>query len=165
MRLDIKVNGNMIDGRQGWAYICNSMRFAVLKADMDKEQKYDDFKTFGKVRVAYTHRGHESFITGRLEVESGKWMIGSWGCMLKGDFGFFDKVESIATANLQTIRKDDVVAISLYSVDHEIASLLLFKVGSIDSNCQTVTTLKPLTDEEMAQVKADAERWCNSMIA
>lgn len=160
-RNDIQINGNVIGGRQGWAYICNSMKFAVLKADMDKEQEYDDFKTFGQVRVIWNFRGHENSSEGTLEVEKGKWSIGSWGHCLKASFGFHDMMESIERANLPVIRKDDVVAVALHSKKFEFASLMLFKVGNIDINCQTVTRLTPLTDEEMQEIKKDADRWCN----
>ena len=161
---DIKVNGNIIGGRQGYAYICNSMKFAVLMADMDKDQKYEDYQTFGKVRVAYTHRGHESFTVGTLEVEKGNWSIGSWGCCLHSQFGFTDMYESIQEANVPVIRKGDIVAIALHSKKIEFVSIMLFKVGAVDSNCQTVTRFIPLTDEEMENVKKDGNAWVNSFI-
>lgn len=158
---DIQINGNVIGGRQGWAYICNSMKFAVLKADLEQDQEYDSFKTFGNVRVIWDYRGTDSCMTGTLEVENGKWSIGSWGCCIKADFGFHDMIESINDANLPVIRKDDVVAIAMYSDRIDFASLSLFRVGRIDINCQTVTRLTPLTDEEMQEIKKDADRWCN----
>lgn len=161
MRNDIQINGNIIGGRQGWAYVCNSMRFSVLKADIDKEQEYDDFKIFDEVRVIWNYRGHENASVGTLEVENGKWSIGSCGCCLKAGFGFSDMIKSIEESNLQTIRKDEVVAIALFSSKFEFATLNLFKVGSIDTNCQIMTTLIPLTDDEMQEIKNDAERWCN----
>ena len=161
MKNDIQINGNIIGGRQGWAYICNSMKFAVLKADMDKEQEYDDYKTFGKVRVIWNYRGHENASVGTLEVENGKWSIGSWGCCLKAGFGFHDMVKSIEESNLQVIRKDDVIAVATFSNKIEFAWLSLFKVSSIDSNCTTMAELIPLNEDEMAEIKKDAERWCN----
>ena len=163
MANEIIINGNIIGGRQGWAYICNSMKFAVLKADMDKKQEYgaDGFSTFGDVRVIWNYRGHENASVGRLEANKGEWSIGGWGCCLKADFGFHDMMESIEESNLPVIRKDDVVAIALFSKDIQFASLTLFKVGKIDINCQTITRLTPLTDEEMQEIKKDADRWCN----
>lgn len=158
---DIKINGNVIGGRQGWAYICNSMKFAVLKADMEKEHEYDDYRVFEKVRVVYSHRGSESLSEAQLEVEKGEWFIGSWGCCIKSSFGFHDMMKSIEQANSPIIREGDVVAIALYSDKIEFASLSLFKVGKVDINCQVVARLNPLTDEEMQKVKDDADRWCN----
>ena len=163
MRNDIQISGNIIGGRQGWAYICNSMRFTVLKADMDKEQEYgaDGYNTFGQVRVAWNYKSDELTLTGTLECENGTWMIGSGGCGIHSQFGFSDMMESINDANNPVIRKDDIVAIALFSQESKFATLNLFKVGKIDSNCITVTTFIPLTAEEMEQVKNDADRWCN----
>ena len=161
MKLDIQINGNYIGGRQGWAYICNSMRFAVLKADLEKEQEYDDFKTFGNVKVIWNYRGEENGSVGTLEVSEGKWKIGGHGCCIKSSFGFSDMMDGIDNANLPIIRKDDIVAIAMYDKGNEIAILGLYRVGRIDINCMTMTSLTPLTDEEMQEVKKDAERWCN----
>lgn len=162
MRNDIQIHGNIIGGRQGWAYICNSRSFAVLKADMDKEQKYDDFKTFENVRVVWKGlRGDEIMAVGTLEVEKGNWKIGGHGCCIHAGFDFTDMIESIEESNLQVIRKGQIVAIALFSKKVEFASLMLFKIGSIDVNCITMADFIPLTDEEMQEVKADAEKWCN----
>ena len=161
MRNDIQINGNTIGGRQGWAYVCNSMDIAVLKADLDKKQEYDDYKTFGDVRVIWNYRGTESTKVGTLEVENGKWGIGSAGCMLKAHFGFHDMMTSIEESNLPIIRANEVVAIALYSKENEVATLNLFRVGKVDINCMTVARLTPLSDEEMQEVKKDADRWCN----
>ena len=158
--LDIKVNGNVIGGRQGWAYICNSMRFAVLKVDLDKEQEYDDFKMFGNVRVVWNFRGHENCAVGKLECSKGKWQIGGYGAMLKADFGFHDMMDSIEESNLPIIRKDDVIAIAFFSKHFETATLNLYRMGKVDIQCQTMANLIPLTDEEMQEIKNDAERWC-----
>jgi hypothetical protein len=161
MKLDIQINGNVIDGRQGWAYICNSMRVPVLKADLDREQKESGFATFDEVRVIWEYRGHESGKTCTLECENGKWSLGSWGCCLKGDFTIEDRFESIKEASLPIVKKDQVVAIALHSKLNGFVILQLFKVGKIDINCMTVADLKPLTDEEMQEVKKDIERWCD----
>ena len=161
MKLDIQINGNVIDGRQGWAYVCNSMKVTVLNADLDKEQKDKGYATFGKARVIYEYKGHENPYTCTLECENGKWSLGSWGCMLKGDFTIEDRFESLNEANLPIVRKDKIVAIALSSKKNGFAILQLFKIGRIDTNCTTVTELKPLTDEEMQEVKKDIERWCN----
>jgi hypothetical protein len=161
MKIDIQINGNVIGGRQGWAYICNSMRFAVLKADLDKEQEYKDFQTFGNVKVIWNYRGEENGANGTLEISDGKWKIGGHGCMLKASFGFSDMMDGIENANIPTVRKDDIVAIATYSKQYEVAVLSLFKVGRIDIHCTTMASLTPLTDEEMQAVKADAVRWCN----
>ncbi len=163
MRNDIQINGNIIGGRQGWAYICNSMRFAVLKADMEKEQEFgaDGYSTFGDVRVIWNYKGEESTARGILECENGEWKIGGWGCCIHSQFGFSDMMESINEANNPVIRKDDIVAIALFSQKSKFAVLNLFKVGKIDINCQTITRLTPLTDEEMQEIKKDADKWCN----
>ena len=161
MKNDIKIHGNIISGRQGWAYICNSMKFAVLKADMSKEQEYEDYKRFDKVRVAKEYRNHELVHVGQLEVNKGKWSIGGWGCCISADFGFSDMMKSVEESNMQVVRKGDIVAIALIMSDIEFVSLMLFRAGAIDMNCMTMTDLTPLTDEEMQEVKEDAERWCN----
>ncbi len=161
MKNDIKTAGNIIYGRQGWAYICNSLKFAVLKADMCKEQEYDDFKTFGKVRVAKPYKNRELLGDGVLEVENGRWTIGGHGCCIKAGFGHSDMMKLIEAANTPLVRKDDVVAIAIYSNDIEFAELMLFKVKNIDLNCTVMATLIPLTDEEMQEVVKDANDWCN----
>lgn len=164
MKNEIIINGNLINGRQGFAYICNSMRFSVLKADMDSvdsDKASDGYKTFGKVRVVWSHRGNEIHSVGELEVENGKWSIGGWGCTLKSRFGFSDMVESVEEANLPVIRKDDVVAVAMISKQCDFVWLSLYRVGKIDPHCMKMADLKPLTDEEMQEIKKDADAWCN----
>lgn len=161
MKVDVKVSGNMIDGRQGWAYVCNSGNVVVLKADMDAPQEYDDYKTFGQLKVGFNHRGHESFGYGHLEVEKGKWSIGGWGCGIHADFGFSDMMELIDGAGLPKVRQDDIVAVALYTKELRAATLSLFKVGRVDINCMTIARLIPLTDEEMKEVAQDVNRWVN----
>lgn len=160
-KADVRVAGNMIDGRQGWAYVCNSGNVVVLEADMDKKQKYEDFKVFDKVRVGYTHRDFSGTIETTLEAEKGVWTLGSGGTMLKGDFNFYDKLESIKASNYPKVEEGSLVAVALYSKENEIASLLLFKVGKVDTNCMTVAKLNPLNDEEMEEIKKDVQIWCN----
>ena len=160
MKLDIQISGNVIDGRQGWAYVCNSMRVPVLNADLDKEHK-DGYATFGEVRTVWERRGRENGMVCTLEYEDGNWSLGSWGCMLKGDFTMEDRLEHIKNANLPTVRKDQIVAIAKSSKKNKFAVLHLYRVGDIDINCMRVAKLIPLTDEEMQGVKKDIERWCD----
>lgn len=158
---DIQINGNIIGGRQGFAYICNSMIYEVLKADLDKEQEYKGYSQFGKVRVIKKYKDTEIAIEGTLEAEDGKWTIGGSGCCLKAGFGFSDMMNSIEEASLPRLHEGDIVAIAMYSKKIEFASLSLFKVGKIDSNCMVMAHLIPLDEAEMNIVRQDTERWCN----
>lgn len=160
MTNDIRVTGNMIDGRQGWAYICNSMKFEVLKVDIDKKQEYDDYKTFEKVKVVTTYRGQDLGHTTTLECCEGEWALGCGGCMLTADFGYSDMKELIENAGLPVVREGDVVALAMFSKSAKLAYLMLYKIGKVDPHCQTVAKLIKLTDDEMAQVAKDADRWC-----
>lgn len=162
MTNDIKVVKNMIGGRQGWAYICNSMKFAVLKADLDAPQEYPNYFEYGNVKVVTKARAGERELAheGQLVCEDGVYKITSGGCMLSGSFGFEDGMELIENANIPTMREGDIVAIARYSKQTRTALLLLYKVGKIDMFCQTMTRLTELTDDEMAQVAKDADRWC-----
>ena len=163
MKYDIKRVANMIGGRQGWAYICNSTRFAVLMADKDMPQEYgEEYQTFGQVRVIKTYKdGSETAITGTLELDNGKWKIGCGGVGIHAGFGFSDAMELVNNANMPIVRKDDVVAIAQFSKKESFISLMLYKIGNVDPHCTTVTSLTPLSDEEMEQVMKDAERWCD----
>ena len=51
MKNDIKTAGNIIYGRQGWAYICNSLKFAVLKADLIRRSLCDSDLLFGDLFI------------------------------------------------------------------------------------------------------------------
>ena len=163
MRYDIKINGNVFGGRQGWAYICNSMRVPVLKADLDKEQEYKEngFCIYDDVQVVWNYRGAERNYIGTLEVNKGEWSIGGSGACLHADFGFSDMMESIENANAPIVREGAIVAVALYSKALKVATLSLFKVGKVNINCMTIAKLIPLTGEEMQEVKADANRWCD----
>lgn len=164
---DIKISGNSIGGRQGWAYICNSAKFAVLKADFSIPTEYEnsDYRNFGNnvARIAWNYRGHESYKTCSLDYEDGKFSFGSAGCCLSARFGFSDALELVADANLPIIRPNDIVAIAKIIEHDGDKSLLLslFKLSErVDVNCMTVASLIPLTDEEMKKVADDADRWC-----
>ena len=144
-RNDIKTCLHSIGGRQGWAYICNSGKFPVIKADFSTPTKYDD-KTCS------------------LDYSEGEFSFGSGGCCLSARFGFDDALELVADANLPIIRPNDIVAIAkiVNKADGQAIVLEMFKLsGRIDINCMTVAKLEPLSDEEMKELVADAERWCN----
>ena len=158
---DIQINGNVIGGRQGWAYTCNSMQITVLKVDLDREQEYEDYKTFDKVRVVWNYRGNESLADGQLECEKGEWSIGGWGCCIHSQFTFSDMFNSIEESNRQIIREGQIVALAFFSKSLEVATLSLYKIGKVNIHCQTMAHLIPLTDEEMQEVKKNAEDWCN----
>lgn len=160
MANEIIINGNVIGGRQGWAYICNSMRFSVLKVDLDREQEYEDYKTFDYVRIVTEYRGKEIPHDGQLEISEGKWQIGGWGCGIHSQFGFGDMYNLINEANRQVLRQDSIIALATFSKDHKVATLSLYKLGKIDPFCQVISRLIPLSDEEMEQIKTDADRWC-----
>lgn len=164
MKNDIMVAKNAIGGRQGWAYICNSMRFEVLKADLDLPQEYKNYNYFsyGDARVVATCKDGDTVnIEGQLVCDEGVYKITSGGCMLSGSFGFGDCMELIENASLPVLHEGDIVAVAQYSKQTRTALMLLYKVGRVDMHCQTVTKLIELTDDEMAQVAKDADRWCN----
>lgn len=157
MKLDIVKSGNMVGGRQGWAYVCNSGKFPVLMVDLKKPQDYDEYKTYGKVRVAYAHRGEESRITATLAWNKGRWELASGGCCLSASFGVADAIELLENANAPFVKEGSIVAVGMYG---DTAILGMFKVGKFDRNCVTVSTLEPLTDEEMKAWEQDAIKWC-----
>lgn len=159
--LDIKVNGNMISGRQGWAYICNSQLYPVLNAEIT-ESGDKEFRTFGAVRVSKRISGNrELVVAGRLEVENGNWSIGSSGTCLSASFNYNDMTELIENANAPVVKEGDVVAIAYNFTDMKFASLFLFKVGKIDTHCMTMANLIPLTEEEMEEIDRVARKWCD----
>lgn len=158
---DIQINANIIGGRQGWAYTCNSHKITVLKVDLDKKQEYEEYKTFDMVNVIWNYKGTESTADGRLEVENGKWTIGGFGCCIHSEFGFGDMEKLIEASNRQNIREGQIVALALFSKEYKVATLSLFKVGKVNIHCQTIAHLVPLTDEEMQEVKKNANDWCN----
>lgn len=161
MKLDINVSGNFIGGRQGFAYICNSGKFSVLKADTDKEQEYKGYNQFEKVRVAWNHRNQEIHSTGTLVCENGDWSISGGGACIHSGFSFHDRLEDIENANLPILKANDVVAIALLSKKHEFVLLQLYKVGRVNPNCMTMAKLTALTNDEMKEVVKDATEWCN----
>lgn len=159
---DIQTKNNSIGGRQGWAYVCNSGEVKVLKANLDLPQKYEDYKTYGNVRVVWNYRGRENYKTCQLAWNAcdGKanWELTSGGCFLSSSFGLRDAIELIEDSQCQVLRKDDIVAIASYSKKQ--AFIQLYKLdGRIDINCQTVATLRPLTDDEMSEVVTNVNRW------
>lgn len=158
---DIKTIGNMMTGRQGWAYICNSGKFAVIKADLDAPQEYDDYRKYGKVRVVKTYKdGRELHTTATVAADKDKWKFTSGGAFISSRFGYADMVELADNANLPVVRQDDIVAVMCYSDKMKLAILTLSRVEHVDIHCMTVASLKPLTEEEMNSVVADADRWC-----
>lgn len=161
MKNDIMVAKNMIGGRQGWAYICNSRRFAVLRADLDLPQEYADYDQYGDVKLVKTYKdGRDLGKAGQLVCDKGTYKITSGGCMLSSRFGFEDCMELVDGANLPVLHEGDIVAVAQYSKQTRTALMLLYKVGRVDPHCMTMATLTELTDDEMAQVAKDADRWC-----
>lgn len=161
--IDIQINGNILAGRQGWAYICNSGKFTVLRAEINpKEDDEKGYAQFGKVKVSYKSRTHgELDKVGTLEVEKSRWFIGGSGCCIKSGFGYSDMKELMENAQLQTVHAGDIIAVVMDFTNIEFACINLFKVGKVDPNCSVMAELTPLNDEEMEQVKADATKWCN----
>jgi len=152
---------NNIGGRQGWAYICNSHEIPVLSADADLPQEFSDYKEFKTVSVKYNWRGKESVKYGTLSWESGKWRIHGSSCCISASFGMSDILELINNAQAPVIEKDQIVAVTYFSSKNSLASILLFRVGSVDSLSTVICDLIPLTDEEMKTVVEAAERWCD----
>lgn len=159
MKYDIKVIGNAIGGRQGWAYILNSGEIPVLRADMDAPQEYDAYKTYGTVRVAWNHRNRELFHETTLANDDGKWKLVSGACFLSASFGYEDFMECLEGSQAPVVRKGGVVAIATYSNASRTACTKLYKVGRVDINCMTCANLTPLTDEEMQEVVKNANKW------
>ena len=161
MKYDIKVNGNCIGGRQGWAYVLNGGEIPVLRADMDKEQEYETYKRFGGVRVVWNYRGREHYHDTTLAQDERGWELVSGATFLSATFGYEDFMECLEASQTPIVRRDGVVAIATYSDIFRTASVRLYKVGRIDINCITCARLEPLTDEEMSEIVKKVERWCD----
>lgn len=159
MRNEIIVSGNTIGGRQGFAYICNSMKYPVLIADIDKHQGENGYCQFDTVRVVWKYKGKEMPLEGILEVEDGKWSVGNGGCCLSSSFTYSDMVDSILNANAPIIREGQVIAIVLKSDKAKHCWLMMFKVGKLDINCTTMCELIDPTEDEMKEITKDAEKW------
>lgn len=160
-RFDITTVMNMIGGRQGWAYICNSCKFAVLRVDLDKEQEYEEYKQYCDVRVKVQTKSHgELFSKAQLVCDEGTYKLTSWGCGIHSQFNFYDGMELIESANTPMLEADDIVALASYSSERKSVYLGLYKVGRVDIHCQTVAKLIELTEEEMKDIVKDAEMWC-----
>lgn len=162
MKNEIIISSNIIGGRQGSAYICNSRRFRVFYIDLDMPQRYADFKAFCPCKVVYSTRNHgELDVVGQIEFNENKWQIGgNGGVCLSADFGFDDISKMVTNAGLQTVREGETVALAFVSRSCRVATLNLFKVGRVDPHCMTIAQLIPLNDEEMEQIKIDADKWC-----
>lgn len=158
---DVKVSGNIISGRQGVAYVYNSNKIVNLVADMDLPQKYDTYKVFGKAKVAWTYRGRENGSVGTLEMEDGRWFIGSGGCCLADRFTFEDVVELVENSQAPLLHEGHLVAITLLSKNNRIASTQLYKCGKVNIHCMEMAELIPLTEDEMLNVVADVKQWCS----
>lgn len=160
---DIITNGNMISGRQGWAYICNSGEVKVLEADMEKPQEYDTYETFGKAKVV-NHRGNAYTCTLARSKKDEKWTwsFGSAGTCIHSDFGYSDAMELVENAQLAKIEEGDIVAIAKHTSDK--VALELFRLSRVNSGCMTVATLKELTEEEMIEVGTAATRWVEGLM-
>ncbi len=161
---DIRVNGNSIGGRQGWAYVCNSGEIAVLKADLDASQEYNDYRQYGKVRAIWEYKNRENYKTCRLVNDrcdgGNSWELKSGGCCLSASFTVYDAFDMIDDSQLPIVKRNGIVAVASYSKQSDSASIQLFKLSRVDINCQTVATLIPLTDDEMNDIKKRAEQWC-----
>ncbi len=161
MKNEIFVRGNTIGGKQGFAYICNSMKYPVLIADIDKHKGEHGFISFDTLRVVWKHCGKEIPLDGTLEVENGKWSIGSGGCCISSAFTYSDMLESIIIANAPVIHEGQIIAVALKSSEVKYCWLMLFKVGKVIINCIKICELIELTDDEIKEVVEDAKRWLN----
>ena len=161
MKNDITLNANIIGGRQGFAYICNSRKYPVVKIDLEAEQKYDDYKTFGKIRVLKPHRNNDLVVTSEIEWEKGEgFSLGGHGTCITSSFSFNDMEQLVEDANLPAVREGDIIALAITFKSIKHMNLALYRVGKVDIHCTTIANLIPLTDEEMKEVKADADAWC-----
>ncbi len=162
MKNDITLNGNIIGGRQGFAYICNSRKYPVVKIDLEAPQEYDDYKTFGKIRVLKSYKDRDLVVTSTVEYEKGEgFSLGGHGTCITSSFSFNDMQQLVEEANLQAVREDDIIALAMTLNSIKFMELALYRVGKVDIHCTTIAKLISLTDEEMKEVKADADAWCN----
>ena len=163
MKYDITINKNAIDGRQGYAYVCNAARFPVLIADLDEYQEYDDYHTFGGARVEWDYNGKKCYSEGYLEYYplKDKWSIGHSCSCISSQFTYWDKMDSINNACLPIVRKNDIIAIAACSAKEHKTTLYLLKVTHVDVLSSRIAALEPLSDEEMRQVAKDAKKWCD----
>jgi len=169
-KADVKVIGNVISGRQGVAYVFNSGKIKSVIADIDAEQEYADrgycrWKDVIKVHKDTTRYSLEKVGSLVEELDENKnvsWKITGGGSCLSASFGFEDVLEDAINANLPTVSTDDILAVAQISKKSKIYLISLFKVGSIDINCQVMARLTPLTDEEMKEVVAKINRWVNA---
>lgn len=160
---DIQIKGNSIGGRQGWAYICNSMEVTVLntKVTATDVAGYGEWKQLCNVKLHEVHKNRDNYYDGELEIENGKFKIGGHGACLSSRFGYTDALELATAANYPVVTADKVVAVVLDMQDTKSVAIKLYKIGRIDPFCMTMTHLEPLTDEEMQEVKTKAVRWLN----
>lgn len=160
--IDIKIAGNLIGGRQGWAYICNSGDFVVLKEDRTIEQEHEDYKEYkdARVRIGWSYRGKENYDDACLawSKEIGGYEFTGGGAMIKSDFGLSDAMKMINRANNPIVRENDVVAIAV--IDEKSMYLALYRVKNVNIHCYTKALLKPLTEDDMQKIKANANKWC-----
>lgn len=164
-RNEINVVANMITGRQGWAYVCNSGKFPVIDVDLNLRQEYETYLIYSKVRLAWEHRGQELYktctVAHQLEDDDNKdvWELTSGGACLSSSFTYGDAIQMMNEARLPIVRKGEVAAIITHSQSYAFISLV--KVTHVDINCMTTAILEPLTDDEMAEFVKDANAWCN----
>ena len=164
MKADVKVSGNSIGGRQGWAWCFNSGECKVLDVDLDRPQEYDTFKKYGAVRVGYLWKSRNLPMhkDGTLEwSEESGWFIGSCGTFLSDRFGYSDMKELLEGATAPFIEKGNLICLCSRSDSERKAMTRLYRVGRVDSQCQHVCSLTPLTEDEMQEVVEKVNRWVN----
>ena len=164
MKYDIKVVNNMIGGRQGWAYICNSGKYVILEANHTIEQEYENYYKWKdqKVRIAWNYNGYEhydnAFLAWDGQHSEDKFEFTGGGAMLKDSFNMSDALEMIDNANAPIVHGGDVIAIA--HIYEDSVALSLYRVGKVDIHCYTRATMTMLSEDEMQEIKAKAERWC-----
>lgn len=163
MKLDIKRSNNFIGGRQGFAYICNSGDVKVIKIDLEAPQEYDDYRLYGKVKVAWKYGnktlGEPCTLVHNSCEGQNSWELTSGGTCLSGSFTYQDAINSIEESQLPLLHPDEIVALAF--VTSNSVTLGMYQVSEkIDIHCTTVATLKELSDIQMDQLVGDAESWC-----
>lgn len=159
---DVRVGSNLIGGRQGLAYVCNSGKIVNIMADANLVQKYSEdgyFQYDTKVKVQPER--YDFGITGTLINEKGDWQIVSGGCCLSSSFTFQDHMEMLQESTLPAIQEGDIIALNLVNKKDEFILTLLYKLSKVKPHCMTLAHLIPLTDEEMEEVKQDVIRWAS----
>lgn len=156
MKNDIRISGNIIGGRQGVAYIRNSGKFPVIEINLDVPSA-----EYGEVRFETIRGGRTAYVTGTVCAEDGSLFATCYGSSIKASSGYDDLAEMIHESSLPKIRENEPVAIVMHSPSGRYGQIALYKVPKVNTRCSVIATFEVLNENEMAQIRQDAEAWCN----